>query len=59
VRNDDGSLDIFIQHAAPAQQNTNWLPAPEGAFQLILRTYQPRPEILDRTWKAPPIERLG
>jgi hypothetical protein len=59
VRNDDGSLDIHIQHDAPETATSNWLPAPSGNFQLILRTYQPRPEVLDRSWKPPALERLA
>jgi hypothetical protein len=57
-RNDDGSLDIYIQHAPPAEGASNWLPAPEGKFQLILRTYQPRPEVLSASYKVPPVERV-
>jgi hypothetical protein len=59
AHNSDGSLDIYIQHKAPVQGGSNWLPAPDGGFQLILRTYQPRPEVLDRTWKVPPLERVA
>ena len=38
--NADGSLDIYLQHAAPsAADENNWLPAPEGQFQLSGRLY--------------------
>jgi hypothetical protein len=38
--NTDGSLDIHIQNASPGTENeSNWLPAPQGSFNLILRTY--------------------
>lgn len=38
--NDDGSLDILIQHHAPAAAwQHNWLPAPEGLFTLSFRIY--------------------
>ncbi|MGD0620151.1 MAG: DUF1254 domain-containing protein [Bryobacteraceae bacterium] len=57
-RNDDGSLDIYIQHDPPAEGASNWLPAPEGKFQLILRTYQPRPEVLSANYKVPAVERV-
>jgi hypothetical protein len=49
----DGSLEIRIQHAAPAQGEANWLPVSEGPFRLVLRTYQPRPEILNQSYKMP------
>ena len=40
----DGSLDIFIQHESPgADRESNWLPAPDDLFNLILRLYWPKP----------------
>jgi hypothetical protein len=57
----DGSLTLYVQHAAPSdlQQRANWLPAPSGSFHLVLRLYQPKPVALDGRWKPAPIERLG
>jgi hypothetical protein len=52
----DGSVDLLIQHDAPASQS-NWLPSPEDSFNLILRMYWPKPEALDNSWKPPPVER--
>jgi len=39
--NEDGSLDIYVQTAEPATQveQDNWLPAPAGGFQMIMRLY--------------------
>ena len=55
--NTDGSLDIYIQNANPgADKESNWLPAPQGAFNLILRTYLPQPQILNGTYQYPPIQ---
>jgi len=51
----DGSLEIRIQHDR-SEEGTNWLPAPEGAFQLILRTYQPRPALCSGEYKLPPLQ---
>jgi hypothetical protein len=48
--NDDGSLDIYIQHRPPATGTSNWLPAPEGGFNLCARLYYPKPEVLAGTW---------
>ncbi len=59
AHNPDGSLDISIQREAPEKGRENWLPAPEGAFRLVLRTYQPRPEVLNQTWKPPQVERIA
>ncbi|WP_432259474.1 DUF1254 domain-containing protein [Cupriavidus sp. TMH.W2] len=55
----DGSMDIQIQHAAPASdRQANWLPAPAGRFSLTLRFYQPRRALLDRSFVMPDVERL-
>ena len=52
--NPDGSVDIYIQNAAPAGRESNWLPAPTTTFILWFRVYIPGPAILDRTHQAPP-----
>lgn len=60
VKNADGSLDILIQHEAPAGPlAANWLPSPSGPMRLSLRAYLPRKELRDRTWRVPPIERVS
>ena len=58
--NTDGSLDIYIQHASPgADKESNWLPAPEGSFNMVLRTYLPQPQILNGTWQLPLVQKVG
>ena len=59
AHNPDGSLDISIQREAPEKGRENWLPAPAGPFRLVLRTYQPRPAILNQTWKPPLLDRIA
>ena len=56
--NSDGSLDILIQHRQPASGISNWLPAPDGSFNVTMRLYMPKAEFLDGTWRVPPIERM-
>jgi hypothetical protein len=54
--NKDGSLDIFIQHESPGKdRESNWLPAPADDFNLVLRLYWPRTEILTGSWNPPPV----
>jgi hypothetical protein len=57
--NDDGSLDVYVQHEPPAKDlEANWLPAPRGRFILMLRMYWPKeadPSILDGTWTPPAV----
>ncbi|GGF41760.1 DUF1254 domain-containing protein [Subtercola lobariae] len=57
--NRDGSLDLLIQHPSPGdQRESNWLPAPSGRFQPMLRIYSPRPEALRRGVSLPAIRRV-
>ena len=49
----DGSIDIRIQHDAPA--TGNWLPAPAGPFFVVIRAYGPKPAMLNGQWLPPPI----
>jgi hypothetical protein len=54
--NSDGSLDLFVQHDAPgADRGSNWLPAPEGKFNLSLRLYWPSEDVVRGRWKPPPV----
>lgn len=56
--NDDGSLTLFVQRDAPGGGwESNWLPAPDGPFYMVLRLYGPEPEALDGTWTPPPAVR--
>ena len=55
VPNADGSVDIYLQNAAPAGRESNWLPAPAGKFRLWLRAYMPGAAILDGTYLVPPV----
>jgi hypothetical protein len=36
----------------------NWLPAPPGAFYLLLRLYWPQHDVFDRQWTPPALMRL-
>ena len=62
-RNQDGSVDLYIQAASPgADLESNWLPAPDGKFQLMMRLYWPDetdPTILDGSWKIPAVRKVG
>lgn len=56
--NPDGSLDIFVQSESPGQdKQSNWLPSPPDSFNLIMRLYWPKPEVLDGSWSPPPVTR--
>jgi len=59
----DGSLILYIQNDNPgADKEANWLPAPKGRFNLMLRLYWPeenQPSILDGSWVIPPVTKAG
>ncbi|MGQ3302377.1 DUF1254 domain-containing protein [Reyranella sp.] len=61
--NADGSTDLYIQNESPgADKESNWLPAPKGKFQLMLRLYWPTetpPSIINGTWSPPPAKKVG
>ena len=61
--NKDGSVDLYIQKDSPgADKESNWLPAPSGKFQLMMRLYWPNernPSILDGSWKPPAVKKVS
>lgn len=58
IKDTDGGITLAIQHDSPgADKEANWLPAPAGPFQVVMRLYWPQPEAMDGAWKAPPLER--
>lgn len=57
--NDDGSLTISIQRESPGKEKeSNWLPAPKDSFNVFMRLYWPKKEIVDGVWKPPGVERV-
>lgn len=60
IFNSDGSLDIYLQNQPPSDLKlNNWLPAPERNFNLLLRLYAPKKEVLNGTWKPPEVKRIN
>lgn len=57
--NEDGSLDIYIQKDPPINNESNWLPAPEGDFNLMLRMYQPAAKVVNGSYEIPGVKRLS
>lgn len=55
----EGDLMIYVQKDSPGTDNeANWLPAPEGKFFLILRTYLPGEDLVKQTWKPPAVKKV-
>jgi hypothetical protein len=57
--NADGSLDLYFQNESPGpDKEVNWVPAPKGAFNLLLRMYAPSMDALTGKWNPPPVTRV-
>jgi hypothetical protein len=55
-RGEDGSLTIYVGAKFPGPENeSNWLPAPDGHFSLYIRAYWGQQEILDGSWQPPEV----
>ena len=56
--NADGSVDIYIQKDSPGKsKENNWLPAPDGPFNLLLRIYWPGEEVINGSWLPPGVKK--
>jgi len=59
VVNADGSLDLHLQSESPGKdKEANWLPVAKAPFNLLLRLYWPKSEVLDGAWTPPPVRRI-
>ena len=58
-KNSDGSVDIYFQNISPGKEKeSNWLPAPSGSFNLCLRMYWPKEEMLNGSWTPPGVKKI-
>ncbi|MGB8743592.1 MAG: DUF1254 domain-containing protein [Xanthobacteraceae bacterium] len=58
--NSDGSLDLYLQAETPGRDKEgNWLPVAKGSFNLLMRLYWPKSELLDGSWTPPPVRRVN
>jgi len=56
----DGSLTLYIQNESPGKAlESNWLPAPKGAFSMYMRLYWPKEAAIDGSWTAPKLIKVN
>lgn len=52
----NGQVTVYLSHTQPAgTPAANWLPVPDGPFQVTVRLYGPKPAVLDGSWAMPAI----
>jgi hypothetical protein len=52
----DGALTLYLQSETPGKdKEANWLPTPKGPYNLTMRLYAPKPEVLTGKWNPPPV----
>lgn len=54
----DGGVTLTIQNTQPASTD-NWLPAPQGPFNLILRMYLPQEKALKGEYQPPAVQPIA
>lgn len=55
----DGSITLYIQHDSPGtDKESNWLPAPQGPFNLTMRLYAPKVEAITGAWTPSPVVKV-
>lgn len=56
---DDGGLTLYIQNESPGKdRESNWLPAPKGAFAVMMRLYWPKTTALTGEWIPPVLQKV-
>lgn len=59
IRNADGSIDIYFQRSYPGKiRENNWLPVSSGDFNIVLRVYAPKEQMLKGKWTMPSIKKI-
>lgn len=57
-RQEDGSLVFHIAKDSPGDDlESNWLPAPDGPFYLVMRLYGPEEAALEGRWRPPSVKK--
>ncbi len=58
-KNAEGGITLNLQHDSPGEGlESNWLPAPKGPMEAMLRLYVPEEAALDGEWAAPAMQKV-
>jgi hypothetical protein len=58
-KNSDGSVDLYFGPKPPAGKESNWIyTSSEKAWFVVFRFYGPKPEIINKKWELPDIEKI-
>jgi hypothetical protein len=58
--NYDGSVDLYLSAQAPGGLESNWIGTSSSRpWFTMLRFYGPKPELFDKSWRAPDLERVN
>jgi len=60
-RESDGSFTVFVQNKKPSSKKDqqNWLPAPDGAFVVVMHVYWPKEPVLNGDWSPPALNKAN
>jgi hypothetical protein len=60
LRKQGSGTAVYVSFVPPQDEakRANWLPAPNGPFQLVLRLYAPKAEAVRGEWKPPAVKRV-
>ena len=60
MKNDDGTIDIYVGPMAPKGFEKNWIPSVPGrAWFCYFRLYAPTEPHFERTWTLPDFESVN
>jgi hypothetical protein len=55
----DGSITLYVQKESPGKENeSNWLPGPNGPLFMVMRMYGPTAAVRNGEWTIPPLQRV-
>ncbi|MBR9808475.1 MAG: DUF1254 domain-containing protein [Alphaproteobacteria bacterium] len=54
----DGSITLHLSQKHPEEKDVVWVPTPEGKFEAIFRTYEPKQPLIDDKWSVPPLRQI-